>query len=166
MSKEDNILNKLKKTEKVSVPNDYFDTFFSNLKLNENDTSFIETLPKNNKPEVSTEFFETFLTEILTKLDKPKKGKIISLKSILISVASIAAVVSLLFLMTNLFQTDRIVEIEYNTEEYLAFVDLDESDYIDFIIENNISIDDEIEELDEELLYELYSELDTYYYEL
>jgi len=163
MSKEDKILNELRKTERPSVPNGYFDNFASSLKLDEADASFLEALSKNEKPEVLTDFFETFSTDILTKLDSPKKGKVISLKSIFISVASVAAVVSLVFLMTNKTQTAAITEIRYNAEEYLAFVDLDESDYIDFIVENNISFD---EEIDDEVLYELDSELDDYYYEL
>jgi len=163
MSKEDKILNELRKTERPSVPNGYFDNFASNLKLDEIDTSFLEALPKKEKPEIPTDFFETFSTDILINLDSPKKGKVISLKSIFISVASIAAAVSLVFLMTNKTQTVAVTEVKYNTEEYLAFVDLDESDYIDFIVENNISFD---EEIDDEVLYELDSELDDYYYEL
>ena len=163
MSKENNILNQLKRTDRPSVPNGYFDDFASSLKLDEVSTSFLETVPKNEKPEVSTEFFETFSTDILTQLDPQKKGKVISLKSIFISVASVAAVVSLVFFATPTTQYVPIAETEYNTEEYLAFVDLDESDYIDFIIENNISFN---EEIDEEVLYELESELDDYFYEL
>lgn len=166
MSKEDNILNQLKKAERPSVPNGYFDNFASSLKLDGDETSFLEALPKSEKPKLSTDFFDNFSTDIITKLDTSKKGKVISLKQIVMTVASIAAIVSVIFLMTNTSNTDTIAEVEYNTEEYLAFIDLDESDYIDFIIENNIDIDETLEEIDEVGLYGLESELDDYYYEL
>jgi hypothetical protein len=166
MSKEDNILDQLKKTERPSVPNGYFDNFASSLKLDEEETSFLEALPKSEKPKLSTDFFDNFSTDIITKLDKPKKGKVISLKQIVMTIASVAAIVSVVFLMTKTSNTDAIAEVEYNTEEYLAFIDLDESEYIDFIIENNISFDEELDEIDETVLYELESELDDYFYEL
>lgn len=166
MSKEDNILDQLKKTERPSVPDGYFNKFASSLKLDEDETSFIEALPKSKKPELSADFFDNFAKDIVTKLDTPKKGKLISLKQIVITVASVAAVVSAIFLMGNPSETDTIAEVEYNSEEYLAFIDLDESDYIDFIIENNIAMDEDFEEVDEAILSELESELDDYYYEL
>jgi len=146
MSKEDKILNELRKTERPSVPDSYFDNFYSKLEFDENNVSFIEEMPKSKKPDVPADFFTSFSEDIKENLEAPKKGKVVSLKQILFSVASIAAVVSLVFLATNLSQTETITETEYSTEEYLAFVDLDESDYIDFIVENNINYDEEIDE--------------------
>ena len=163
MSKENEILNQLKKAERPSVPNGYFDEFASNLKLDADDTSFLEALPKSKKPDVPEEFFTEFTNKLAPQLDHPKKGEVISLKQIFISAASVAAMVAIIFFATNNTQVATIAETEYDTEEYLAFVDFDESEYIDFIIENNISFD---EEIDEEVLYELESELDDYYYDL
>lgn len=163
MSKEDNILNKLKKTERPSVPSDYFDNFASSLDLKEDETSFLEALPKTKRPKIPAEFLENFSGDLLTKLDKPKKKKVISLKSMFISVVSAAAVISIVFFATQNRKYPPVAELHFDAESYLAFIDFDESEYVDFMIDNNISYDDDI---DDDVLYELDNELDEYFYEL
>jgi len=165
MDTNKDILNQLKRTDKPTVSDNFFAEFSANISSKIDDKYFLESLPKTNQPKVPNQFFENFSNKIVKQIDEPKKGKLITLKHVVISVLSVAAMLVLVFLATQQSQTN-LVTNEFtpsNSEEYLAFVDMDEIELIDFMIENNINYD---EEINEEVLFELDSELDDYYYEL
>ena len=165
MDTNKDILNQLKRTDKPTAPENFFTDFSSNISSKIDDESFLESLAKTNQPKVPNQFFENFSNKIVKQIDEPKKGKLIRLKHVVISVLSVAAMLVLVFLATQQSQTNLVTNefIPSNSEEYLAFVDMDEIELIDFMIENNINYD---EEINEEVLFELDSELDDYYYEL
>tara|TARA_B100000809_G_C14792458_1_gene407157 strand:+ start:48 stop:566 length:519 start_codon:yes stop_codon:yes gene_type:complete len=172
MKEDKDILNNLKRTEKPSVPNGFFDSFSDQLMTNINDSTFLESLQKENKPEVPNGFFESFSNNLIKEIEseiKPvKKAKIIPLR-IMLAVTSVAAVITFVVLVTNQNKQPIIVETvteEFADEDYDAYLAyLDESSIVDFIIENNLSIDD-YSEIDESIYSEIEGELDNYYYDL
>ena len=170
MKENKDILNQLNKADKPTVPSGFFDTFSDDLmsKINKDD-SFLEDLPKTNKPQVPQGFFDDFSESITQHIEEKPKTKIISLK-IVLTVASIAAVFALVLLTIKPNQEQPIlaeVEMDVQTEKsdeldnYLAY--LDESSIVDYIVENDINIEDETT-IDESVYSELDNELDDYYY--
>jgi hypothetical protein len=168
MKEDKDILNNLKRTETPSVPNGFFDSFSDQLMTKIEGSTFLENLPKENKPEVPDGFFESFSDNLIKAIKPVKKTKIISLRNIL-AVASVAAVLTFVVFTTN--QNQQVIIVETVVEEladedydmYLAY--LDESTIVDFIVENNLSIN-ESSEIDESIYREIESELDSYYYGL
>ena len=172
MKEDKDILNNLKRTEKPSVPDGFFDSFSENLMSKINEDSFLENLPKHNKPEVPSGFFESFSDNLIKEIDteiKPvKRTKIIPLR-IMLAVASIAAVFAIVVLTANQNEepliTETVVEelADEDYDDYLVY--LDESSIVDFIVDNDLSIDD-YSEIDESIYSEIEGELDNYYYDL
>jgi hypothetical protein len=179
MKEEKDILNNLKRTDKQSVPEGFFDSFSDNLMSKLENNSFLENLQKNKKPEIPTGFFDSFANDILMKVEETpiKKTKIISIRLILAG-ASIAAMFTLFIFNTN-YKSDPIIarivteeimvdemvdemEVE-DLDDYLAYID--ESTIIDFIVEHDLNIKD-VSDVDESIYYEVESELDSYYYGL
>ena len=170
MKEEKDILNNLKRTDKQSVPEGFFDSFSDNLMSKINDDSFLELLPKNEKPEVPNGFFDSFSDEVIKSLDVTpvKKTKIISLR-VIMAVASVAAVFAFVVFTTKQNTNPVVVETVFEEltdddfDEYLAY--LDETTIVDFIIENDLNIED-VSDVDESIYDEIESELDGYYYGL
>ena len=172
MKEEKDILNNLPRTEKPSVPNGFFDSFSDKLMAKIEEESFLEKLPKQNKPVVPEGFFETFSDKLMKDIEPEikavKKTRIIPLR-IMFAAASVAAVLTFVVLTTKQNDQSIIAETvveelaEEDYDEYLAY--LDESSMVDFIVDNDLDIDDE-SEIDEAIYSEIESELDDYYYGL
>ena len=105
MKEEKDILNNLKRADKPSVPEGFFNSFSDKLisKIEEED-SFLENLPKRKSPEVPDGFFTSFSENILQELEpevkEGKKAKVIPLR-IFLAVASVAAVFTFIVLTTK-----------------------------------------------------------------
>lgn len=178
MKEEKDILSNLKKTDQPSVPNGFFESFSDQLMSKIETDSLLESLPKTNKPAVPEGYFETFSDKLMEKLPATaapvKKTKIIPLR-IMLAVASVAAVLTFVVLTTKQNEQPILAETETSTEivideladedydDYLAYID--ESTIVDYIVENDLDIDDETE-IDESIYSEIESELDDYYYGL
>ncbi|MGV6861586.1 MAG: hypothetical protein ACWA41_07425 [Putridiphycobacter sp.] len=150
MKQENQILNQLKKTPKPEVPIDFFDSFSEDI-LSKIDDKKLDFLSKSEKPKVPDNFFETFPQKLKGEIEKPKKGKVITLRNTLFFTsiaASIALLVNLFVsnpIQINESSSDEIVEIETVSVEgddlYLAY--LNEHEIVDYIIENNIDVDED-----------------------
>lgn len=172
MKEEKDILNNLKRTEKPSVPAGFFDSFSDKLMSKIEEDSFLEILPRQNKPTVPEDFFESFsdklIKEIKPEIKVTKKSKIIPLR-IFLAVASVAAVFTFIVLTTKQNEEQILVETvveelaDEDYDDYLAY--LDESTIVDFIVENDLNIEEE-SDIDESIYSEIESELDDYYYGL
>jgi len=160
------------KRAKPSVPNDFFNSFSDKLMSKIEADSFLESLPKNEKPTIPDGFFENFGDNLIKDIKPVKKSKVITLKRIMAFTAAAAAIL-LIFTINFNKEAEQIAEVvientedttsEEHFDEYLAY--LDESSIVDFIVENDVSISDDLE-LDESIYDEIESELDSYYYEL
>jgi len=166
--KEDkNILNNLNRTEKPAVANRFFDSFSDGLIKKLEEETLLTSLSKNTKPEAPNDFFDKFADEIIAKIQSKNKFKIIPLR-IFIAVASVAAVFAILILtnrdgqnQTNAIVNNSIVNSADENDDYLAYID--ESILVDFIVENDIDIE-EGNAINESVYSELDNELDDYYY--
>jgi hypothetical protein len=162
----------LNKNVKPDVPSDFFDSFIDNLMSKIEEDSFLESLPKHKKPAVPDVFFEKFSDKLWDDIKPVKNTKIITLKSMIAFTAAAAAII-LIFTFNFNKESEQMAEViiesanttvsDENFDEYLAY--LDESSIVDFIIENDVSIAEDLE-LDELVYDEIESELDSYYYEL
>lgn len=172
MKKEKEILNNLKRTERPSVPEGFFGSFSDKLMTKIDNDSFLETLPKHNKPKVPKDFFESFSDKLIKEIESKnkvvKKTKIISMR-LMFAAASVAAIFAFFVLTTKQNTQPILVEtvneelLDEDFDDYLAY--LDESTIIDFIIENDLNIEEELD-IDESIYDEIESELDDYYYGL
>lgn len=138
-----------------SVPKGYFDsvedTFSSKL--------FEETLPKESGMEIPSGYFDRLEDRVLSKVEIPKKGKVISIRKKLIRLIPITAAASVvLFITLNTIFTDNI-DIDPTSEEIAVWFDenistiddddltsiFDTDDLIDSSILENIVNSDEID---------------------
>ncbi|HIP36848.1 MAG TPA: hypothetical protein EYG85_08340 [Crocinitomix sp.] len=174
MMKDDkNILNKFKKRKTPKVPQAFFDSFVDTITSElKNNTSIINQIIKRKQPKVSAEFFDNFADNITIK--PVRKRKVISLKIFIIS--SVAASL-LLFIILNLNSNNQMIaqqklnpQIEFSNsslaeynDEYLATL-FEEDDLVEFIIDNQIGIE-QIPDENDELFNQIESELDDFMYE-
>jgi len=182
VKKDKDILNHLKKHKKPNVPEGFFDNFADELMSKiENEKSILDSINKAEKPKVPEHFFDNFADSL--PIDDKKETKIISLKTVVI-ITAIAASFLLLFILNTNSQNpnvankeqpktliDSIQTIETTTinqdDEYLAY--LTEDDLIDFIVDNQIEVDENVFDLvddEDDLFDEVESEIEDYYYEL
>ncbi len=138
-----------------SAPEGYFDSvedsFSSKL--------FEETLPKETGLEIPTGYFENLEDRILSKVEIPKKGKVISFRKNLIRIVPAAAAACIgLFLTLNVIFGETIV-IEPTSDEIAVWFDenisnisnedltavFDAEDLVDSSILENIVDSDEID---------------------
>lgn len=147
----DMALSFLKKNKKPSLPRDYFSTSKIDLDL-------AKEIPfkKHERPEVPNNFFETFEATIATTIsekNEPKKNNIFRLTLWSIGSAAAAAII-LGFIFFNGQNTtesnfvDNVKDtvLEENIDSYMAY--LDESTIIDYYIDNDIELNNEIENED------------------
>lgn len=164
---ESGILGELKKSEKPEVPQDFFNELLSGLPENES-TFNVEELKKGKLPELPTDYFtksEEQIMELIQQESSTKKGRIIPIR-IVAAVTTIAAVFAIIFMTVdfgnensgNFAGTDDPISsdttgviTEENYDTYLTY--LDESEIIDYIIENDIEIEDTTVQYDEYLDY-------------
>lgn len=111
---------KFPKNAGFDVPKGYFDEVedqFS-IKLSE------ETFPDEVGFDLPTDYFNTLEDRILSQVSLPKKGKVISLRTRILRVASVAAVFALLFVgYQNIFTQEK----EPSADEIVAWMDLNMS---------------------------------------
>lgn len=135
---EDNF-PKLPKNAGFDVPKGYFDDvedMFS-IKLRE------ESFPERVGFEVPAEYFNTLEDQILAKVELPKKGKVISLRTRFLRVASVAAVVALFFVGYQFFNQ----ETEPTSEEIAAWMDINIDDIDSYDILNELDETTEFSEV-------------------
>ena len=85
-------LSKIYKDQGFKIPEGYFDALKEELstKLAE------ESLSKGSGFEIPEGYFQGLEERILSKVEHPKKGKIVSLRTIILRVSAVAAIVTLL----------------------------------------------------------------------
>lgn len=198
MKENKDILNHLNKRPKPALPKDFFENFSDDLmaKISE-DESGLNELHKTTKPDVPAKFFENFaenitsqvVTDDSTKSKSKQSVQVISLK-IFGFVSAVAACLLVMFLLNNnnpanTELSDNVnsatsTEEEISDEELLAY--FDESDLVDYILEEDIAytLDEEsttdentetnnttstdLEDLNEEdILYYLQDDIDDIY---
>ena len=151
MEEENDISSEFKKAKKPVVPAGFFENFYASIQSEideENPFSDLKIV-KRKQPVLPGNFAETFETNLIKKIeDKPSNpGRIIRL-SLISAVASIAAVLTILFYInqnnsdTGISKTETgATQDEETIDTYVAY--LDEDEMIDYIVENNINIGDE-----------------------
>lgn len=160
---ESTILGQLKKREKPSLPENYFNT--------EDKTVSVDDLIKREKPPVPDDFFANFKVNIPSEESTQKKTRVISY-SFVAAFTAIAAILIAFVISYNIIDKENQsgeIALTENTEdydEYLAF--LEEDDIVDFLIESEISLDEDYED---SITYDTYSffteeEIEDYYLEL
>lgn len=85
-------LSKLPKDSGFEVPEGYFDTVEDQFSARLRE----ESLPNDAGFEVPNDYFDSIEERIMSQLETPKTGKVISLRSRILRVASIAAIFALL----------------------------------------------------------------------
>ena len=147
---ESSVLGQLRKSEKPEVPENFFESILSSLDV-DNDEFSIETLKKNKKPALPINYFSDSENQILEiikgkKQDSNKRGRIIPLR-LIATIGSIAAAIAIIFTIINFSEDTNsdiaVVEVESSEDTYDAYLAyLDEDEIVDFIIENDIEIED------------------------
>ena len=173
----DNLLDKAPMDTGYSVPKGYFETVedvFS-MKLQEG------SLPKGNPFETPKGYFENLEDRILSKVELPKKGKVISLRKRLIQwIPASAAACILLFIGIN-YYTGGVVEPTFTNDEFTVWFDnnvtsitnddisiaLEDSDFEDASFLDGVIEDTEITDfLDEDETYKLIEDSDIFINEI
>ena len=193
MEENKNILDELKKRQKPQVPQGFFENFYEELmaKIAEKESG-LDAFQKTTKPDVPTGFFENFAENITQQtseqepIEQANPTKIFTLRVVGI-VSAAAACLLVMFLLAPPTTDDQMAdelrgvppkEEAISDEDLLAYVD--ENDIIDFILEEEISVEDaestieettteteteeavdQLDDLDEEdILYYLEDDLD------
>ena len=158
------ILGQLKKAKKPEVVEGYFD------RLPFQEPSLLDELRKVEKPDVPTGYFEHFTDNLIESFeDKTKKPLIIRLRPYLIG-TSIAAMIALFFSLFPFRTSTGEIVVEStakeNVADYLSY--LEEDDIVDFIVENEIVIEDESSDSINFDTYSIFSEeeIEDFYLEL
>lgn len=185
MAKEKDILSQLTKSEKPEVSKEYFKKFeekimaeIGKVDVTSESNNLLDNLPRSPRAEVPEEFFRDFpekMVDIATNSDK-NGGRIIAMR-FLASIAGAAAVILFCFWIFNKTENDttelaeteaETTEYNYTDEDYDAYLSyVDEGEIIDFIVENEISIEDKetVSENDQILDY-VGDDIEDLYYEL
>jgi hypothetical protein len=173
INEESGFLGQLKKSKKPELPAGYFDTL--PLSFESEPTSFsLDNLEKTDLPKLPPNYFEDFESKIMAAVDQDKKGsvkrtRIIPMR-VLAVITSVAAAILLIVSIIDFTTDPELVIPVAETEEdvydtYLTY--LDESDIIDYIIDNDIDLEDTTDQIQDEDYFD-YSEADIedYYLEL
>jgi len=152
--------SKLPKNAGFDVPNGYFDDVedgFS-VKLRE------ELFPNEVGFEVPSDYFNTLEDRILSNVELPKQGKVISLRTRILRIASVAAAIALLFVGYQFFNQ----EIEPTSEEIAFWInenieEIDTSDILN-VLDENTTLDDSFfdDSLENNTIEKYLDENDTY----
>lgn len=177
MEEKFNILDQLKKTAKPSVPEGYFENFYSKLELEGDFNESAIGLNKKDKPEVPSDFFANFSADLMDKIkeqedETAEPERVWPLK--LVGFVTAVAACALIFFMlkpTNEGQTlaetvdNEVTETEeQHVDTYLAY--LDEDEIVDFLLENDdIEIANEFTEAEEDEYYFLEEDIEELYRE-
>ncbi|MDA7803294.1 hypothetical protein N8987_01795 [Crocinitomix sp.] len=169
---ESGILSQLQKRDKPSLPADYFENFSDSMGDNQADFG-LENLKKSVQPKVEDGFFKSFPEQILIEIEKEGQSKsqtkIIAIKWATAFISTAAALLIFFNILdfssnNNPVKTEVTAQLsdESEREMYLSYIDEDE--LIEFIIEEDIAIqEDEIEledyyDYSEEEIEDLYLE--------
>jgi len=175
---ESGVLSQLQKTEKPDVPEGFFDKLLDGI-TSESNGFELDELKKKELATLPTNYFENSAETIMTLVSEEehsetnKGGRIVPLR-IATAIAAIAAVIAVVFMVVDFKSrgdhfagneypdlTDTItITTEENFDTYLTY--LDESEIIDYIIENDIEIEDTLDQYDEYLDYSE-DDLDEFY---
>jgi hypothetical protein len=184
IEQESGVLGQLKKAEKPAIPED----FFSNLtaSFSPEDSPFtLENLQKSKKPTLPVGYFDESADRIMeavkaTNNEDKKGGRIINMRMVRL-ISLVAATIAIVFTVIH-FSSDPndgfIVEdvpennipeieltVEDNYDDYLVY--LDEDEIIDYIIENDIEIEDTVDVIDFEDYSDFSEEdIEEYYLDL
>ena len=148
------------KREKPAVPDGFFENFSTNLmskieELEEDEVdngTILGQLKLRDKPEIPAGYFEQFEVKPPAK---PTSGRVIRLRYF-VTATSVAAIFALFFLLyqpngsqgTMAGQTAAAETEDLHYDEYLTY--MSEADIIDYMIENDIDLDEGTEETEEE----------------
>lgn len=167
---EQNFTNK---SDKPNVPEDFFTNFSKEILsvISEEEKTEFTYLIKSKQPVVKENYFEEFPTKIQKVLSaKKRRSKIIRI-SFISSVASVAASLLIIFSLQNTTPetiSSQPIDTTSGTEEnnqvefYTAY--LDETEVIDYILENDISIQSQDE--NNEIFEYVADDVEDYYLEL
>lgn len=118
----ENWQSKLPKGSGFEVPEGYFDQVEDQFSAKLREAS----LPKSSGFEVPEGYFNTLEDKILENVELPKKGKVISLKSRIIQISSVAAAIAILFVSYLIFFES--IDEEPTFEEIAVWIDTNISD--------------------------------------
>jgi len=182
---ESGILGQLKKTEKPAVPENFFANLTSSIAAEEPILS-VDELQKREKPTLPANYFDQSMELIMAAVkaegqNKKKGGKVINMRLVTI-ISAVAAAIAIIFTVINFsgptkengFANDdtpmdsipqEVISTEDDYDDYLAY--LDEDEIIDYIIENDIEIEDSIEMVEYEDYFDFSEEdIEDYYLDL
>ena len=149
MEEKFDIFDSLKKTEKPTVPEGFFEKFSNNLPSMIEDDTDIQGLNKSEKNAVPTGFFDNFSDQLMDKINEQENHSpdennsgIFTLRRLAIVVAVAACFAMIINVLPDDSDRELTSEIAFDDingneqvdELYLAF--LDEDEMIDFLIEN------------------------------
>jgi hypothetical protein len=128
----DDHASKLPKNAGFDVPEGYFDAVEDDFSTKLREESF----PNEVGFDIPSDYFDTLEDRIVAQVELPKQGKVISLRSRMLRVASVAAAIVLLFVGYQFINQ----QAEPTSEEIAAWMDLHM---------NDIHTDDILNELDD-----------------
>lgn len=161
------------KAKKPKVPEDFFDSFSKEILnvISEEEKTEFTYLNKSKQPVVTENYFEEFPTKIQKILKaKKRRSKIIRI-SFISTIASVAASLLIIFTLQKTTQetirsqptqTTSFSNQNDPVEFYTAY--LDETEVIDYILENDISIQSQDE--NNEIFEYVADDVEDYYLEL
>ncbi len=182
---ESGILGQLKKTEKPGVPQDFFANLTSSI-VAEEPTFVVDELQKREKPTLPANYFDQNTERIMAAVkaegkDQKKGGKVINMRLVTI-ISAVAAAILIIFTVINFSGPTKengmandttpkdsipqeVISTEDDYDDYLAY--LDEDEIIDYIIENDIEIEDSTEIVEYEDYLDFSEEdIEDYYFDL
>ena len=163
----DDWLSKLPKESGFDIPKGYFDEVEDQFSIKLREAS----LPEDAGFDVPNGYFEELEDRVLDHIELPKQGKVISLRTQMLRISSIAAVFVLLFAGYLLFFNGSDEELTYDeiaiwvddnisdieTEDIISLYDIDE-DLDDTFFDNSIESNNIEQYLDENDTYILIEE--------
>lgn len=181
---ESGILGQLKKSEKPSVPEDFFSKLTVSLD-SINEESILDKAIKAEKPSLPAGYFDQSVDCVMTAVkevqtNKKRTGRIINMRTIRI-MSLVAAAIAIIFTVVQFssnsekddqalllpIESQQEIELmpEDSYDDYLVY--LDEDEIIDYIIENNIEIEDTADVFDFDDYSEFSEEdIEEYYLDL
>ncbi len=180
---ESGILGQLKKTEKPAIPEDFFANLTSSITAEE-PTFSVDELQKREKPTLPVNYFDQSTEQIMAAVkaeEKKKGGKVINMRLVTI-ISAVAAAIAIIFTVINFSGPTKengvaydeipkdsipqeVISTEDDYDDYLAY--LDEDEIIDYIIENDIEIEDSTEMVEYEDYFDFSEEdIEDYYFDL
>ena len=184
IEQDSGVLVQLKKSEKPAVPEDFFSNLTASIGPEDSPFTF-DNLQKRKNPTLPAGYFEESTDRIMAALkatsnaDK-KGGRIINMRLVRL-ISLVAATVAIVFTVVHFssdpnedFRAEDLPQnsapeielpIEDDYDDYLAY--LDEYEIIDYIIENDIEIEDTLDVIDFEDYSDFSEEdIEEYYLDL